>query len=212
MGFLVADVTTTDTAKGRPTHAGDPFDYQGEDARWIWFDIVMRVMAHAIQQKHGLLEGDEGFAAAFGRYADMLEAYAGGDDPAFIKEYGDLEAVREFIAVFNAWEDRRNARDQAGETDGLAHLRRVQSDAYAAQKREMYEDVFPMITLDGLGQQLADNWMLRNARMIDFVEQDARRFASERILIIVGEGHKPFLDDELRQRGYKVVSSLNCVP
>lgn len=188
-----------------------PFDYQGDDAAWNWDEIVERVAVHLISEKHGLEPGDTGWEAAVERYGAMLGAQVAGADSVWLREYGDIAEAREFLEVVTIWTARRAAQGPEPERDGLAMLRRIQSPGHIADKRRMYDDVFPRISLDGLGRRLVDNWLRRNERMVDFVDQDIRRLDARRVLILVGEGHKPFLDDELRERGYQVVSALEVL-
>lgn len=188
-----------------------PFDYQGDDAAWIWDDIVERVATHLVEVEHGLEQGDPGWDAAMGRYFTTLQAQVAGGDSTWSREYGDIREGREFLEVVSIWTTRRGARTQPADANGIAMMRRLQSPEYMAEKRRMYDDVFPRISLDGLGRRLVDNWLLRNERMVDFVAQDARRLGARRVLILVGEGHKPFIDAELRERGYRVASALDLL-
>ncbi len=91
-------------------------------------------------------------------------------------------------------------------------MRYNQSPEHDARSRFMYAQVFPRISLNGLGQRLVDNWKLRNRRMVDFVEQDVKRLNRKRVLILVGEGHRPFLLDELKKRGYRIRPASEFMP
>lgn len=184
-----------------------PFDYQGDDAAWIWDEIVERMAFHLVAVKHGLKQGDSEWEATLGRYFAALQAEVAEGDPAWSREYGDISEAEEFLEVVSIWTTRRETRAQAADADGIAMMRRIQSPENTAEKRRMYDEVFPKISFEGLGQRLVDNWLRRNERMVDFVEQDVRRLAARKVLILVGEGHKPFLDAELRERGYRVASA-----
>ena len=181
-----------------------PFDYQGEDAAWIWMEIVEAVMVHAIEQRHGLHPGEAGWDTAAAEFGSAAEAYANGRDPAWLSMYGDIKEVAEFAEVVDIWTARRSNPRAEDDPTGLSQMRYVQSSEHTVDKRYMYDAVFPKISLHGLGQRLVDNWILRNRRMVDFVEQDIKRLHRSRVLLLVGEGHRPFLDDEFVRRGYRV--------
>lgn len=189
-----------------------PFDYQGEDGAWIWMDIVMAVAAHALAVEHGIEQGDEGWDAAFEQYARGLEAWANEGDPTWFDRYADIEEVAEFAEVVRIWTERRATDPPMMGPPGLSEMRYNQSAAHTEEKRYMYDEVFPMISLDGLGQRLVDNFLLRNRRMIDFVEADVRRLGSTRVMIIVGESHRPFLEADLERRGYHIVPAAEFIP
>jgi hypothetical protein len=188
-----------------------PFDYQGDDAAWIWDEIVQQVALYLVDRKHGLREGAPGWEPAVERFFTTLQAGVGGSDSTWFREYGSIREGREFLEVITRWTARRQAEAPQGDANGLTMMQGIQSPAHLATKRVMYDEVYPMISHEGLGKRLVDNWLLRNARMADFVEQDIARLGARRVLVLVGEGHKPFLDDEFRKRGYRVASSVDLL-
>lgn len=188
-----------------------PFDYQGDDAAWIWTDIVAAVAVHAIEKKHGLKEGDVGWDDAVERYSRSMQAHASKEDSSWLGQYGDIQEVAEFAQVVDLWNAKRS-KEGRDHPAGLPTMRYLQTEEHEANKRYMYDEVFPRISLDGLGRRLVDNWILRNRRMVDFVEQDVERLGRTRVMILVGEGHRPFIDEELRKRGYRVMPTIEFIP
>jgi hypothetical protein len=184
-----------------------PFDYQGKDAGWIWDEIVQLVAFHAVSVKHGLKQGDEGWERVLEQYFNGMAAWASSGDGTWLEEYGSIPEVAEFADVVRIWTARRSAKPPYDKQAGLAAMHYYQTPAHAADTRYLYDEVFPLISLDGLGQRLVDNWIQRNRRMADFVEQDLKRLRSRRVLVIVGEGHKPFLDAEFVRRRYNVINA-----
>jgi hypothetical protein len=47
--------------------------------------------------------------------------------------------------------------------------------------------------------------------MADFVDQDIKARKSSRVLVIVGSGHRLFLENELRRRGYGLMAASDLL-
>jgi hypothetical protein len=97
-------------------------------------------------------------------------------------------------------------------SDGLGLMRFYQSEEFVAQERRLYYESWTKVSIQGLGKKNVENFELRNKRMIDFMEEDVKALGTKRVLIIVGSGHKLFLEDQLKDRGYKIVPSSQFMP
>lgn len=135
-------------------------------------------------------------------------------DPAFLEEVGDqgtpeqrAEADSVWAAVIRFREEA--ARDEEGSL--LQLLRARNSREWIEAQRRLYEDVLPRLSYQDAGARQTENYWLRNRRMFDRIEGAAAERGAERILVVVGAGHKYFLDELARERGYRWVDPLKYV-
>lgn len=139
-------------------------------------------------------QGDD---AEWFMFDTMAEAEEAGGEPAE-KARALQVAVEEFRA--------RNDEEEQGSL--IEDLRWNNSEAYMDQQRRFYEEVMTRFDYKNAGRRQLDNYWLRNERMFDNIEHAAEARGAERILVVVGSGHKYFLDEIARQRGWEWVDPL----
>lgn len=83
----------------------------------------------------------------------------------------------------------------------IDRMRFYSSPQWIEAQREVYEEVMPGLTYDSAGARQTANYWGRNRRMFEEIEEAVRRERLERILVVVGAGHKYFLDELARERG-----------
>lgn len=189
-----------------------PFDYQGKDAEWDFGAVINRTLVLAIERKHGLKEGDAGFDDASENMGKLAQAWLDSGDGTFLEQYGDIKEVKELANFFEHQKQSRKRDSIHKDLTGIAAMRFKQSPEFLEDERSAYYDVIAGLSIDGLGRKLVENFELRNRHMADFLEQDIRQFGSRRVMVIVGAGHKLFLEEILRKRGYHIVPSLEFLP
>ena len=97
--------------------------------------------------------------------------------------------------------------------DLAAILRRRNSDLWIDAQERLYEEVMPRLTYEDAGRRQTDNYWLRNRQMFSNIEEAvARRGDVERILVVVGAGHKYFLDELARKAGWRWVDPHDYLP
>ncbi|MCD4748751.1 MAG: hypothetical protein K8R59_05185 [Thermoanaerobaculales bacterium] len=189
-----------------------PFDYEGEDALWDFGAVLNRTVEHAIKTKHGLKDGDKGFDEVAGEFGKAFQAWLNSGDGAFLDQYGSIKEIVELVRFFDDRKKTEEANQRIKDATGIAAMRFNQSAEHMEQERHGYYDVIAGLSIDGLGRRLVGNFELRNRYMVDFLEQDIRELGSKRVMVIVGAGHKLFLEKILRERGYRIVPSMDFMP
>ena len=110
---------------------------------------------------------------------------------------------------------RRFERQSAPHDDQLVDmLRYSNSPEWAGLQYWMYEEVYPTVTWggDSLGVRQTANYWLRNRRMFENLQGAIQQRGPERVLVIVGRGHKYFLDELTREAGYRWIDPREWVP
>jgi hypothetical protein len=174
--------------------------------RRIW----ERTRAALIKKRHSLDEASGG--VAWKAKASEYDKQFDNNRAAWRKEYGQYPEARQYERIDEGSQLYAEADKRlAGTTDGLAIMRYIQSPAHSQIERKVYYDIFKGIQIAGLGPQLVANYERRNAKMADFVEQEINARKSSRVLVIVGSGHRLFLEDEFRRRGYRLVAGSDLL-
>ncbi len=77
-----------------------------------------------------------------------------------------------------------------------------------------YEEVFPTVTWQGdsIGAQQTENYWRRNRRMFENMREAIERREADRVLVVVGSGHKYFLDELTRASDYRWVDPREWLP
>lgn len=188
-----------------------PFDYQGNEAgSEVWGILIERLRAFAIEKKHGVKESDAEWKTLAEDFDTGRRAFEETRNQSWVKKYGDIKEVREYIA---AWEgfDWENSLVPATR-DGLSQMRWFQTPQFLAAGRKIHFEIIPGISLNGLGKARTAGNIRRNELMMDFAEADIKRLGSNRVMIIVGYGHKFYLEDLLKKRGYRIIPSIDFMP
>jgi len=191
-----------------------PFDYQGPDADWrgSMLQLFQHVRAIAISQVFGAHEGDSNWDdLVLGYNLTWSNLYRSGD-PLWRQTYGQ---VPEAVAYAKVFVDFRNTVDERIAHGASAYrfgrLGYFQTAEYQALERSSYLERMTGMGIEGFGKALVSDWLVRNTRMIDLLERDIERLGSQRVLVLVGSGHKPFFEALLRERGMRVVPSARLL-
>jgi len=191
-----------------------PFDYQGSDADWnkTIEEIFMGVAALAVKQKHGVSRSDDEWEKTMEDFGYSLQAYLNDGNKQWHDRYGEIKEVQEIVRFLDSKKEDQGHHVENSEVKGISGMHFEQTPQYREMQRIAYYEIIAGISIDHLGKKLVENFERRNQYMVDFVEQDMKKLKTKRILIIVGAGHKMFLEDQFSQRGYTIVPSLDYVP
>lgn len=148
--------------------------------------------------------------------------YQGDDAEWFI--HGMLQEAIEEHDWLTVWE-LRPLIPRVGETrraaqahyggfgdDIIAYLHRVNSPRHLAHQYWVYEVEIPEIRVDNAGARQTENYWLRNRRMFEILDRAAKDADAERVLVVVGSGHKYFLDELAREAGYRWIDPREWLP
>ena len=76
----------------------------------------------------------------------------------------------------------------------------------------VYEQRLPDIETDNIGQRQTDNYWGRNEEMFRRLDEAVAARDAERVLVITGAGHKYFLDELVRDAGYRWIDPREWLP
>lgn len=138
-------------------------------------------------------------------------------NPGYLKELakeGGPAVKAQVDSLMAAVKSFRGREAQFDESHGLtAILRRRNSDSWIDAQERLYEEVMPRLTYEDAGRRQTENYWLRNREMFSNIEQAvARRGDVDRILVVVGAGHKYFLDELARKAGWRWVDPHDYLP
>lgn len=118
-------------------------------------------------------------------------------------EVAALDSVMGEIEAFRA----HNREMESGSY--IRSMRYKNSAEWIETQRRLYEEVMPVLTYaDSAGRRQTDNYWLRNERMFERIEEAVAAREPDRILVVVGSGHKYFLDELAERQGYRWVDPL----
>ena len=131
-----------------------------------------------------------------------------------ISEEGGPAVKAEVDSLMAAVKSFRGRAAEFEKSHGLtAILRRRNSDVWIDAQERLYEQVMPRLSHENAGRRQTDNYWLRNREMFSNIEEAvARRGDVDRILVVVGAGHKYFLDELARKAGWRWVDPLDYLP
>lgn len=188
-----------------------PFDYQGNDVGSEVWGQLLDGMRDRVLRRQGLGPRSAGYRAAADAFDAARTRFESGESQEWADSHaGDPEVVA-YVRVWEAYQElarRRPAADPAG----LAVTSWLQGETYLSAERHINFELLPAIPVDGLGQRRLDGNVHRNVRMAEFADRDVRRLGARRVLVIVGSGHKLFLEAEFRRLGYRIGASGDYVP
>lgn len=93
------------------------------------------------------------------------------------------------------------------------HLRLSNSPEWLRLQHWVYEEnMRENVTYRDAGARQVDNYWGRNERMFAYLEEAVAEQNPERVLVIVGAGHKYFLDELARESGYTWVDPRDFLP
>lgn len=126
-----------------------------------------------------------------------------------IREEGTARERAELDSLVQRLETFRAQIPPLSEGSFVDRLRFHNAPQWIEAQREIYEEVFPALTYDSAGARQTANYWGRNRRMFEEIEEAVERERPERILVVVGAGHKYFLDELARERGWSWVDPLD---
>jgi hypothetical protein len=93
-------------------------------------------------------------------------------------------------------------------------LRYANSPEHIGVQYWAYEEVYRNFEWRGkpLGAQQTENYWRRNRKMFGNMREAIEARDAERVLVIVGSGHKYFLDELTREAGYRWVDPREWLP
>lgn len=186
------------------------FDYHDWDAAWLGGKIWSEIRKKAVKIVDGVSEDDENWENIKKRFNKEYNLWSDKKDDVWIKKYGHIREVKEYVDHFVLnWDEAFKEWEQIDNSNGFGLMRFYQSGKYLDQQRKLYYDGMTKVTIKGLGKKNVENFEVRNKHMIDFMENDVKRLKAKKVLIIVGSGHKLFLENELQKRNYIIVPSYD---
>lgn len=94
----------------------------------------------------------------------------------------------------------------------IGYLHYLNSPEHIGLQYWVYEEAMREIRLDDIGARQTENYWTRNERMFENIEEAARKRNAERVMVIVGSGHKYFLDELARDAGYRWIDPREHLP
>lgn len=127
---------------------------------------------------------------------------------------GGPEVEAQVDSLTAAMEAFRAREAEFEESHGLTEiLRRRNSGFWLDEQERLYEEVLPRLSHEDAGRRQTENYWLRNREMFANIRAAAdRRGDVERILVVVGAGHKYFLDELAREAGWEWIDPLDYLP
>jgi len=123
------------------------------------------------------------------------------NDTSLIEQHSNTGYLKQLKAFIDENKRLELARSALESDDLLANILNMQSKTFLKLEQDYYYKLLPMLGEEG--KQLRVDYEYRNQKMFDFIDQDANR-----ILVVVGAGHRLFLENIARKKGYKVVTLL----
>lgn len=127
-----------------------------------------------------------------------------------IEQWALMDLVEFWPAVKSRYTTRAHSPDEWGSLAKM--LRYYNSPKWLAHQYWSYEQTISDIAYDNAGPRQVENYWLRNRKMFAEVEEAIHRRDPGRVMIIVGAGHKYFLDVLVREAGYRWVDPRNYLP
>jgi len=184
---------------------------EGDSAISAWLsrqeEHEKAVLAFPVAREHGVRE-----IVSFDYQGDDARWFFGESLFRRIEEEGTAREREEAREVREAIEGFRE-RAQRGRTGSFIDMMRFyNSDTWLELQEEVYEEVFPRLSFERSGRHQTLHYWLRNERMFDNIEEAVAEKDPERILVVVGTGHRYFLDELAKERGYRWVDPHDYLP
>ena len=96
----------------------------------------------------------------------------------------------------------------------IKELHKKNSPAHIGLQYWVYEEKMQRIVWNGdsVGSRQVNNYWLRNKKMFKYVKDSINEKNAKRVLIIVGSGHKYFLDELVRKSDYRWIDPREYLP
>lgn len=105
-----------------------------------------------------------------------------------------------------------NAHTEAHDASPASLLHHLNGPAWAALQYWSYEQQLPGIEVNDVGQRQLDNYWGRNQHLFERLDTAVRERKPERVLVVVGAGHRYFLDELAREAGYRWIDPRDWLP
>lgn len=105
--------------------------------------------------------------------------------------------------------ERPTHKTEKGLADALHYFN---SPEHIGYQYWVYEEQFPLIDYTKAGKRQTENYWLRNEKMFGYMEQAIKKNEADRVLVIVGAGHKYFLDELVQEADYRWVDPRDWFP
>lgn len=105
-----------------------------------------------------------------------------------------------------------DAHTRPHKDDIIDYLNYSNSPEHIGLQYWAYEEAMLEIRLDNAGSRQTENYWRRNERMFDKLQEAAEERNAKRIMVIVGRGHKYFLDELAREAGYRWIDPREYLP
>lgn len=145
--------------------------------------------------------------------------YQGDDARWFIsQEAASLEALTsprdlwQMLPEVNRRTREFSAHAEAHEGRLVDLLHHLNSPELIALQYWSYEQEMPQIEVRDVGQRQRDSYWRRNERMFDRLHTEVQNRDADRILVVVGAGHRYFLDELARDHGYRWIDPREWLP
>jgi len=188
-----------------------PFDHQSEDTRWLGGEMQQAVKRAAIAAVHALAPGDEGYDEISTQIDTAFQKLQSGD-MSLIAPYAQVPSVQAYLAHMQHFGKGMQTIFAVDNSDGLGLIRTLNTEEAIEWNRAMYADYMRKIPAENIGERTFANYQKRNEHMVDYLLKAVDERGSKRVLVIVGAGHKSFVEDILGERGCKVVPSTEYLP
>jgi hypothetical protein len=148
--------------------------------------------------------------------------YQGADARWFI--HGELQAAMEdkdlsaFLALWpmlpkvGAIPRAFEAHTRPHKDDIIDYLNYYNSPEHIGLQYWVYEEAMQAIDYQDTGSRQTENYWRRNERMFDYLKEATEDQDAERVLVVVGGGHKYFLDELAREAGYRWIDPREYLP
>jgi len=166
-------------------------------------------------------QGVHGFEIAFALAHDRVYSFDyQGDDASWLlgtaMEEAESEGTAEDIAQMEALNAEtgviKRLLADVDTADLVAFYRVLNGEEWMELQHWAHHEIYPQIRFRAYGLRLTANLELRNARMFEYVERAIRDAKAQRTLVLVGAGHKYFLDKRVEWYGYTWVDPLDVLP
>lgn len=118
----------------------------------------------------------------------------------------EADSLMARMKEFRTWADSATSGSFA------SVLRMANSPRWMEMQERVYEVLLPSFEFEHAGRHQTIHYWIRNREMFERIEEAVAAQRPDRILVVVGMGHKYFLDALARERGYRWVDPRDYLP
>jgi hypothetical protein len=138
--------------------------------------------------------------------------WAIGDSLRVGRRERDLGALRDYVRLLRSRQVSRAYHEAGSGTSLVQDYRYLNSPEWIGLQYWTYEQVYPRIDYREAGPLQRRRYWRRNRKMLGEMNEAVTRHDPDRILVVVGAGHKYFLDVLIRRAGYSWVDPRDYLP